>query len=86
MFLIHPLSTIIVPWFSPSPPSQITSPWRGAVLRQDLNLAKQHFFRCREVDPSGLHAPVTLALTLLACHLWPRRRRWGMGDGGWGMG
>lgn len=37
---------------------------------KDLNLAKQHYFRCREVDPSGLHAPVTLALAALACHLW----------------
>ena len=45
--------------------------------RQDLNLARQHFFRCREVDPSGLHAPVTLALTLLACHLCARCRGWG---------
>lgn len=36
---------------------------------KDLNLAKQHYFRCREVDPSGLHAPVTLALAALACHL-----------------
>lgn len=41
----------------------------GIGIPQDLNLARQHFFRCREVDPSGLHAPVTLALTLLACHL-----------------
>eukprot|EP00435_Cladocopium_sp_Y103_P041623 s365_g11.t1 len=44
----------------------VTGEWMQSF---DLNLAKQHFFRCREVDPSGLHAPVTLALTLLACHL-----------------
>lgn len=41
----------------------------GIGIAQDLNLAKQHYFRCREVDPSGLHAPVTLALAALACHL-----------------
>lgn len=40
----------------------------GIGIAQDLNLAKQHYFRCREVDPSGLHAPVQLALAALAIH------------------
>ena len=39
---------------------------------QDLNMAKQHYFRCREVDPSGLHAPVTMALAALAAHVQNR--------------
>ncbi|CAJ1368288.1 unnamed protein product [Effrenium voratum] len=41
----------------------------GIGIGQDLNMAKQHYFRCREVDPIGLHAPVTIALATLACHV-----------------
>ena len=41
----------------------------SAATLQDLNMAKQHYFRCREVDPSGLHAPVTMALAALAGHV-----------------
>ncbi|CAE7157117.1 SEL1L [Symbiodinium pilosum] len=41
----------------------------GIGIVQDLNMAKQHYFRCREVDPSGLHAPVTMALAALAAHV-----------------
>ncbi|CAE7036183.1 SEL1L [Symbiodinium sp. KB8] len=41
----------------------------GIGIVQDLNMAKQHYFRCREVDPSGLHAPVTMALAALAGHV-----------------
>ncbi|CAE7397615.1 SEL1L [Symbiodinium natans] len=41
----------------------------GIGIVQDLNMAKQFYFRCREVDPSGLHAPVTIALAALAGHV-----------------
>eukprot|EP00930_Biecheleria_cincta_P047170 TRINITY_DN32647_c0_g1_i1.p1 TRINITY_DN32647_c0_g1~~TRINITY_DN32647_c0_g1_i1.p1 ORF type:complete len:809 (-),score=166.18 TRINITY_DN32647_c0_g1_i1:113-2539(-) len=41
----------------------------GIGISQDMHMAKQHYFRCREVDPSGLHAPVTMALAALAGHV-----------------
>mmetsp|Transcript_88273 Transcript_88273/g.248548 ORF Transcript_88273/g.248548 Transcript_88273/m.248548 type:complete len:752 (-) Transcript_88273:241-2496(-) len=41
----------------------------GLGVVQDLNLAKQRYHRCREVDPSGLHTPVTLMLVLLGAHM-----------------
>ena len=44
----------------------------GSALCKDLNMAKQFYFRCREVDPSGLHAPVTIALAALAGHVFAR--------------
>lgn len=40
----------------------------GLGVPQDMHLAKQHYFRSREVDPSGLHTPVTLGLSFLAAH------------------
>jgi len=40
----------------------------GIGIHQDMHMAKQHYFRCREVDPSGLHMPVTMALAALATH------------------
>jgi len=42
----------------------------GLGVPQDLQTAKQHYHRCREVDPSGLHAPVTLVLLFLGAHMY----------------
>lgn len=42
----------------------------GLGVAQDLNVAKQHYFRCREVDPSGQHTPVTLVLFSLGLHMY----------------
>merc|ERR1711874_343942 len=41
----------------------------GLGVAQDLHTAKQHYHRCREVDPSGLHTPVTLVLLGLGVHM-----------------
>jgi TPR repeat protein len=41
----------------------------GLGVAQDLHLAKRHYHRCREVDPGGVHAPITLVLLLLGCHM-----------------
>mmetsp|Transcript_77753 Transcript_77753/g.172166 ORF Transcript_77753/g.172166 Transcript_77753/m.172166 type:complete len:720 (-) Transcript_77753:49-2208(-) len=41
----------------------------GLGVAQDLHIAKQHYHRCREVDPSGLHTPVTMVLVLLGLHM-----------------
>merc|ERR1712203_1084006 len=41
----------------------------GLGVAQDLHTAKQHYHRCREVDPSGLHTPVTLVLLALGVHM-----------------
>lgn len=41
----------------------------GLGVPQDLQTAKQHYQRCREVDPSGLHVPVTMVLLALAAHM-----------------
>merc|ERR1719221_2062661 len=41
----------------------------GLGVAQDLHIAKQHYHRCREVDPSGLHTPVTIVLMLLGLHM-----------------
>eukprot|EP00927_Polykrikos_kofoidii_P049989 TRINITY_DN43957_c0_g1_i1.p1 TRINITY_DN43957_c0_g1~~TRINITY_DN43957_c0_g1_i1.p1 ORF type:complete len:846 (+),score=143.41 TRINITY_DN43957_c0_g1_i1:101-2539(+) len=42
----------------------------GFGVPQDLNVAKKHYHRCREVDPSGLHTPVTMVLVLLGVHMF----------------
>lgn len=42
----------------------------GLGVAQDLQTAKQHYHRGREVDPSGLHTPVTLLLLFLWAHMW----------------
>mmetsp|Transcript_96161 Transcript_96161/g.276251 ORF Transcript_96161/g.276251 Transcript_96161/m.276251 type:complete len:717 (-) Transcript_96161:43-2193(-) len=41
----------------------------GLGVAQDLQTAKQHYQRCREVDPSGLQVPVTLVLLALGAHM-----------------
>jgi TPR repeat protein len=41
----------------------------GLGVAQDLHLAKRHYHRCREVDPGGVHAPITLVLLLLGGHM-----------------
>ena len=41
----------------------------GFGVAQDLHLAKRHYYRCREVDPGGVHASITLVLLLLGCHM-----------------
>merc|ERR1719382_30985 len=41
----------------------------GLGVVQDLHTAKMHYHRCREVDPSGLHTPVTMALLSLGAHM-----------------
>jgi len=41
----------------------------GLGVTQDLQTAKQHYHRCREVDPSGLHTPVTMVLLALGTHM-----------------
>eukprot|EP00440_Ansanella_granifera_P015756 gb/GFBE01017113.1/.p1 GENE.gb/GFBE01017113.1/~~gb/GFBE01017113.1/.p1 ORF type:complete len:786 (+),score=154.08 gb/GFBE01017113.1/:1-2358(+) len=41
----------------------------GIGISQDMHMAKQHYFRCREVDPAGVHAPVGMALAALAGHV-----------------
>lgn len=41
----------------------------GLGVAQDLQTAKQHYHRCREVDPNGLHTPVTLVLLALGMHM-----------------
>jgi len=41
----------------------------GLGVTQDLHTAKQHYHRCREVDPSGIHTPVTMVLLGLGMHL-----------------
>jgi len=41
----------------------------GLGVTQDLHTAKQHYHRCREVDPSGIHTPVTMVLLGLGIHL-----------------
>mmetsp|Transcript_38275 Transcript_38275/g.89894 ORF Transcript_38275/g.89894 Transcript_38275/m.89894 type:complete len:747 (-) Transcript_38275:95-2335(-) len=40
----------------------------GLGVSQDLHLAKRHYQRCREVDPGGVHAPVTIAMAVLTMH------------------
>merc|ERR1712060_190974 len=42
----------------------------GLGVRQDLHTAKQHYHRCREVDPSGIHTPVTMVLVALGAHMF----------------
>merc|ERR1712187_699598 len=41
----------------------------GLGVAQDLHTAKQHYHRCREVDPSGVHTPVTMVLLALGAHM-----------------
>merc|ERR1712232_533716 len=41
----------------------------GLGVAQDLNLAKQHYHRCREVDPTGLHTQITVVLLFLGLHM-----------------
>eukprot|EP00929_Paragymnodinium_shiwhaense_P077852 TRINITY_DN4018_c0_g2_i1.p1 TRINITY_DN4018_c0_g2~~TRINITY_DN4018_c0_g2_i1.p1 ORF type:complete len:758 (-),score=174.75 TRINITY_DN4018_c0_g2_i1:89-2362(-) len=41
----------------------------GLGVAQDLNLAKQHYHRCREVDPTGLHTQITFVLLFLGLHM-----------------
>jgi hypothetical protein len=41
----------------------------GLGVKQDLHTAKQHYHRCREVDPSGIHTPVTMVLVGLGIHM-----------------
>jgi len=41
----------------------------GMGVAQDLHLAKRHYHRCREVDPGGIHAPITMVLLLLGAHM-----------------
>lgn len=41
----------------------------GLGVSQDLHTAKMHYQRVREVDPSGLHTPVTMVLVLLGAHM-----------------
>merc|ERR1719373_372934 len=40
----------------------------GLGVSQDLNMAKQHYHRCREMDPNGMHVPVTIVLLVLVLH------------------
>jgi len=42
----------------------------GLGVAQDLHMAKRHYHRCREVDPSGVHTPVTMVLMLLGAHMF----------------
>lgn len=49
----------------------------GLGVAQDLHMAKRHYHRSREVDPSGVHAPVTFSLISLGAHmLWLRIPPW----------
>lgn len=41
----------------------------GLGVAQDMHMAKQHYFRCQEVDPHGLHMPVALGLLSLTLHM-----------------
>lgn len=41
----------------------------GLGVKQDLHTAKQHYHRCREVDPSCVHTPVTMVLLALGAHM-----------------
>lgn len=42
----------------------------GLGVSQDLHLAKRHYHRCREVDPGGIHTPITFVLLLLGGHMY----------------
>jgi len=42
----------------------------GLGVSQDLHMAKQHYHRCREVDPGGLQTPVSIVLALLGMHMF----------------
>lgn len=42
----------------------------GLGVTQDLHMAKLHYHRCREVDPSGVHTPVTMVLLALGGHMF----------------
>lgn len=41
----------------------------GLGVAQDLHLAKRHYHRCREVDPGGVHVPITMVLVVLGAHM-----------------
>jgi len=42
----------------------------GLGVTQDLHLAKRHYHRCREVDPGGIHTPITMVLLMLGAHMY----------------
>jgi TPR repeat protein len=42
----------------------------GFGVSQDLHLARRHYQRCLEIDPSGVHTPITTMLILLTVHSW----------------
>merc|ERR1711869_96683 len=42
----------------------------GFGVTQDLHLARRHYKRCLEIDPSGVHTPITAMLILLRAHAW----------------
>lgn len=42
----------------------------GLGVSQDLHLAKRHYHRCREVDPGGVHTPITMVLLVLGLHMY----------------
>lgn len=42
----------------------------GFGVSQDLHLARRHYQRCLEIDPSGVHTPITVMLILLTAHAW----------------
>lgn len=42
----------------------------GLGVSQDLHLAKRHYQRCQEVDPAGVHAPVSIVLFSLSVQMY----------------